>query len=290
MNESDPDPDHAALWAAIGELYRADEAACVGTLLADARLARPMAEAVDGRARRLVEHIRAERRPVGGLDIFLHEYGLGTAEGVVLMCLAEALLRIPDEETAARLIRDKIGAGAWAEHLGHSASLLVNASTWGLMLTGKLVRLRGSEPADTWKSLQALNRARGRTGGPAGTITRDAHPRPPVRLRPHDRGSPWPRQAGARGRVVRHARGGAHTANDAERYFAAYETAITALGRSTSGAEHTGFGVRVYPSGRKSYIVNYRAGDGGRKAPNKRVMLGRCDPPPERRLERKPSA
>ena len=95
MNESDPDPEHAALWAAIGELYRADEAACVGTLLADARLARPMAEAVDGRARRLVEHIRAERRPVGGLDIFLHEYGLGTAEGVVLMCLPKRFSAFP---------------------------------------------------------------------------------------------------------------------------------------------------------------------------------------------------
>ena len=238
MNESDLDPDHAALWAAIGELYRADEAACVGTLLADARLVPPMAEAVDGRARRLVEHIRAERRLVGGLDIFLHEYGLGTAEGVVLMCLAEALLRIPDEETAARLIRDKIGAAAWAEHLGHSASLLVNASTWGLMLTGKLVRLRESDPADTWKSLQALI---ARAGEPV--VRRALLHAMRILGRQFVIGHTI-EEALRRAKQARAAASfdmlgeAAHTANDAERYFAAYEAAITTLGRSTSGAEH----------------------------------------------------
>ena len=88
----------------------------------------------------------APRRGSGGaLDAFLRQYSLASREGVILMCLAEALLRIPDGETADRLIADKIPTGAWDEHLGDSDSLLVNASTWGLMLTGRVVSLDRNE-------------------------------------------------------------------------------------------------------------------------------------------------
>jgi RHH-type proline utilization regulon transcriptional repressor/proline dehydrogenase/delta 1-pyrroline-5-carboxylate dehydrogenase len=86
-----------------------------------------------------VEAVRATRPSGSGLDAFLREYHLASPEGVILMCLAEALLRIPDAHTADRLIADKIAAGAWEEHLGDSDSLFVNASTWGLMLTGSIV-------------------------------------------------------------------------------------------------------------------------------------------------------
>jgi RHH-type proline utilization regulon transcriptional repressor/proline dehydrogenase/delta 1-pyrroline-5-carboxylate dehydrogenase len=73
------------------------------------------------------------------VESFLQEFSLGTREGLALMCLAEALLRTPDEDTRDRLIAEKIGSADWSSHLGQSDSLFVNASTWGLMLTGKLV-------------------------------------------------------------------------------------------------------------------------------------------------------
>ncbi|NNF78762.1 MAG: bifunctional proline dehydrogenase/L-glutamate gamma-semialdehyde dehydrogenase, partial [Rhizobiales bacterium] len=92
-------------------------------------------------ARRLVHAVRKGRRPQGGVDAFMQEYSLSSEEGVVLMCLAEALLRIPDADTADKLIADKIGGRDWNEHFGHSDSLFVNASTWGLMLTGRVVDL-----------------------------------------------------------------------------------------------------------------------------------------------------
>lgn len=82
---------------------------------------------------------RADERPY--LDAFLQEFGLSNQEGIALMCLAEALLRIPDDDTADRLIAEKIARGDWAAHSGRSSSLFVNASTWGLMLTGRLVEL-----------------------------------------------------------------------------------------------------------------------------------------------------
>lgn len=89
-------------------------------------------------ATKLVEKIRSASRP-GLMESFLAEYGLSTEEGVALMCLAEALLRVPDSETIDALIEDKIAASDWRKHLGHSTSSLVNASTWGLMLTGKVL-------------------------------------------------------------------------------------------------------------------------------------------------------
>ena len=93
-------------------------------------------------ARRLVVNVRSDQQTHGGLDAFLNEYGLTSEEGVILMCLAEALLRIPDAETADALIAEKIGGGHWDKHIGRSDSLFVNASTWGLLLTGRIVRVR----------------------------------------------------------------------------------------------------------------------------------------------------
>ena len=89
--------------------------------------------------------VRKRSANEGGLDAFLTQYALSTREGVVLMSLAEALLRIPDDETRDRLIRDKLADTNWESHLGRSGSILVNASTVGLLLTGKVIRLDDGE-------------------------------------------------------------------------------------------------------------------------------------------------
>src|ERR1700691_4955785 len=89
----------------------------------------------------LVEGARARRDERRFLDAFLQEFGLSNQEGIALLCLAESLLRIPDDATADRLIAETLASGDWSAHAGQSASLFVNASTWGLMLTGRLVEL-----------------------------------------------------------------------------------------------------------------------------------------------------
>ena len=96
------------------------------------------------RAAQIVEDIRAEKSP-GLMEVFLAEYGLSTDEGVALMCLAEALLRVPDAKTMDDLIEDKLSAQSWNSHIGHSDSSLVNASTWALMLTGKVLSAKDEE-------------------------------------------------------------------------------------------------------------------------------------------------
>ena len=128
----------AARRAADG--YRIDETAAAGRILATAEIPAEMQDRIAERARGLVAAVRRERLGKGGIDAFLHEYALSSPEGVALLCLAEALLRIPDAETVDRLIRDKIGEADWERHLGHSQSIFVNASTWALMLTGRLLR------------------------------------------------------------------------------------------------------------------------------------------------------
>ncbi len=136
-----PLSERTPLRRAIDEHYRADETRCVRELLTQLELDSETKSRIQATARKLVEAVRA--RAKGGLDAFLYEYGLSTQEGVMLMCIAEALLRIPDDETQEALIRDKISAGNWDRHLGHSDSVFVNASTWGLMLTGRVVRMHG---------------------------------------------------------------------------------------------------------------------------------------------------
>ncbi|MFK8018031.1 MAG: bifunctional proline dehydrogenase/L-glutamate gamma-semialdehyde dehydrogenase PutA [Gammaproteobacteria bacterium] len=136
---ADVTPDRSAQQTATNALYLADETERVSALLAANALSEAQRQRIRANAAKLVHTVRAERGKTGGLDAFLHQYDLSSQEGIVLMCLAEALLRVPDADTADQLIRDKLRSGDWKEHLGTSESTFVNASTWGLMLTGKVL-------------------------------------------------------------------------------------------------------------------------------------------------------
>jgi RHH-type transcriptional regulator, proline utilization regulon repressor / proline dehydrogenase / delta 1-pyrroline-5-carboxylate dehydrogenase len=141
--------------------YLMDEPRLVGALIERAFFTEDERRRAADVARRLVHGARADKANHAGIDAFMHEYGLATDEGVILMCLAEALLRIPDAETANAFIADKISGGAWEKHLGHSDSLFVNASTWGLMLTGRVVKLKEAKGANP---IQAMKRLVARSG------------------------------------------------------------------------------------------------------------------------------
>ncbi|MEM8595415.1 MAG: bifunctional proline dehydrogenase/L-glutamate gamma-semialdehyde dehydrogenase, partial [Pseudomonadota bacterium] len=117
---------------------RRGEAEILAELVQDAALDAPARAAIVGQATALVTQIREASTP-GLMEVFLAEYGLSTDEGVALMCLAEALLRVPDPTTIDALIEDKIAPSDWSAHLGKSSSPLVNASTWGLLLTGRVL-------------------------------------------------------------------------------------------------------------------------------------------------------
>ncbi len=135
--------------------FLADETTLVRDSAERARLDASMSSGVAALAQSLVSQIRAARRSQGGLDAFLLEYSLSSREGVILLCLAESLLRIPDAATADRLIAEKIRAGDWDSHAGDSGSLFVNASTWSLMLTGRIVRSE-QEAADAGSFMRQL--------------------------------------------------------------------------------------------------------------------------------------
>src|SRR5512134_1410580 len=149
--------------AGLSQKLLADEDEVVAALIDKARCSESEQRDIAQLAEQLVLAARAGRREAGGVDSFLHEYGLSSREGVLLLCLAEALLRVPDAATADRLIAGTVGSGDWARHLGQSNSLLVNASTYGLMLTGRVIDWgegEGSKPA------RMLQRLIGRSGEP----------------------------------------------------------------------------------------------------------------------------
>jgi RHH-type proline utilization regulon transcriptional repressor/proline dehydrogenase/delta 1-pyrroline-5-carboxylate dehydrogenase len=125
----------------LNDLYLAEEQALVRELVAAADAGMSVREKVQATAVQLVQAVRKAKANEGGLEAFLQQYDLSSEEGVLLMCIAEALLRIPDADTADRLIADKLTSARWQDHLGTSESLFVNASTWGLMLTGRLLKL-----------------------------------------------------------------------------------------------------------------------------------------------------
>jgi RHH-type proline utilization regulon transcriptional repressor/proline dehydrogenase/delta 1-pyrroline-5-carboxylate dehydrogenase len=218
---------------AINRAYHADEAAIVRNLLSSARMDPVAEERTDQRARALVNSVREKRAERGVLDAFMQEYDLSSEEGVVLMCLAEALLRIPDDETAEKLIADKLGDANWESHLGKSSSVMVNASTWGLMLTGKLVALPESAQSN-FKS--TLKRLINRSGEPVvRTAIRQA-----MRIMGHQYvmgrtiDEALDRSEQKKNRIYRHSFDmlgeAALTSEDSERYMDAYRAGIRAIG------------------------------------------------------------
>ena len=129
----------------------ADQDAILSQLIETANLSRTDRSAICADAAQLVRDIRSSTAP-GMMEVFLAEYGLSTDEGIALMCLAEALLRVPDADTIDALIEDKIAPSDWGKHLGHSSSSLVNASTWALMLTGKVLDDASPSPVGALRS------------------------------------------------------------------------------------------------------------------------------------------
>jgi len=220
--------------AALNAAYHADEEALVLELLKKARLDDQQAGRVTQNATLLVSEVRERKADQGVMEAFMQEYDLSSEEGVVLMCLAEALLRIPDADTAEKLIADKLGDANWESHVGKSASVLVNASTWGLMLTGRLVSLSESTAANL---SAALGRLINRSGEPmVRTAIRQA-----MRIMGHQYvmgrtiEEAWERSRKKRNRPYRYSFDmlgeAALTAEDAERYMHSYREAITAVGR-----------------------------------------------------------
>jgi RHH-type transcriptional regulator, proline utilization regulon repressor / proline dehydrogenase / delta 1-pyrroline-5-carboxylate dehydrogenase len=224
--------------AAINSSYLGDEERLLHTLAERARFTAKQRTSIARRARALVESVREHQSEHTGLDAFLRQYDLSSQEGVILMCLAEALLRIPDDATADKLIADKIAAGDWTSHLGDAESLFVNASTWGLMLTGRIVR---PSAADLHDPRGVLARLAGRIGEP---VLRTAF-RQAMRIMGHQFvmgrtiEEALARSREDEHRLYRHSFDmlgeAALTMRDADRYFEAYTRAIAAV---SDGTEH----------------------------------------------------
>lgn len=225
--------------------YR-DEREVVAELLASEPLTPDGRAAVLNDAVGLVESARKSQKRQGVVESFLQEFSLGTREGLALMCLAEALLRTPDAGTRDRLIAEKIGSADWASHMGQSDSLFVNASTWGLMLTGKLVDVDDEARSDLPNFLKRLV---GRLGEP---VIRQA-----VATAVKIMGEQFVVGRTIEGALKRSDREewlcsfdmlgeGARTAEDAERYEKIYADAIEAVGKTAKGeGPERGHGVSV---------------------------------------------
>ncbi|MBS0227960.1 MAG: bifunctional proline dehydrogenase/L-glutamate gamma-semialdehyde dehydrogenase PutA [Proteobacteria bacterium] len=220
--------------AAITAGWSVDEASHVRELLAIAELPPSDHAMAQETAADLVRRVRLRAKDQGVVEAFMRQYDLGSEEGVLLMCVAEALLRIPDQATADALIRDKLGDANWKRHLGQSDSLLVNASTWGLMLTGKLVVLADDTKRDVHGAFQRLV---GRTGEPMIRLA----VRQAMKIMGHQFvlgrtiAEALARSRKGEGASYRYSFDmlgeAALTAADAARYLDAYRMAITAIGQ-----------------------------------------------------------
>lgn len=245
MNSSSPDVSFIGtldqpsdLRASMTACYRADETIIVENLLAEAAIGASKKDDIAAKARALVEEMRSKGREAGGLDAFMHEYELSNQEGLVLMCLAEALLRVPDPETANKLIKDKLADADWEGHLGHSGSLFVNASTLALMLTGQVVKLDRSVTTDVKSYLQRMV---SKSGEPvirqAMTQAMKIIGRQFVMGR--NIGEALKRARDVEKHGYRHSYDmlgeGARTEADAQAYLESYSAAIAAVGKESAG-------------------------------------------------------
>ena len=220
----------------IAALHRADEASVLGPLLPEAQLAPEELTATQRLATSLAQGVRAARARAGGVDALMLEFSLDSREGVALMCLAEALLRVPDLATRDRLIRDKIGGGDWRAHIGHSPSLFVNAAAWGLLVTGQLVDSRSDSALES--ALTSLLRKGGEPLIRKGVdLAMRLLGRQFVTGRTIAEAIENARERESRGYLFSYDMLGeaAVTAEDAQRYLGAYEDAIDAIGRSARG-------------------------------------------------------
>ncbi|WP_121630584.1 bifunctional proline dehydrogenase/L-glutamate gamma-semialdehyde dehydrogenase PutA [Tropicibacter alexandrii] len=220
----------------IDVLTYANEAERLKVLRETADLTTQDRSAISARAAQLVRDIRGTTRP-GLMEVFLAEYGLSTDEGIALMCLAEALLRVPDARTIDALIEDKIAPSDWGKHMGHSTSPLVNASTWALMLTGKVLEDTPPGPVAHLRSAvrrlgepvirTAVGRAMKEMGAQfvLGETIQSAM----------KRGS----KMEAKGYTYSYDMLGeaARTEADAQRYFKSYADAITAIGANAKASD-----------------------------------------------------
>ncbi|MDO4226645.1 MAG: bifunctional proline dehydrogenase/L-glutamate gamma-semialdehyde dehydrogenase PutA, partial [Neisseria sp.] len=154
-------PQQTALRQAVTQAYRRDETEAVQDMLQRAQMSAAEQNGASQLARRLVAQVRENRKKASGVDALMHEFSLSSEEGVALMCLAEALLRIPDNATRNKLIQDKLSDGDWKSHLNNSPSLFVNAAAWGLLITGKLTTPTGEQGLGA-----ALTRMLGKGGEP----------------------------------------------------------------------------------------------------------------------------
>ncbi|WP_298307444.1 bifunctional proline dehydrogenase/L-glutamate gamma-semialdehyde dehydrogenase PutA [uncultured Erythrobacter sp.] len=226
--------------------FREEEEACIRERLKQAAPARKVTAQAAELSEKLIEGARSHK--ASGIDAFLQQYGLDTEEGIALMCLAEALLRVPDNATADALIRDKIGEIDWSEHLGESSSTFVNAATFSLMLTGEVLE----KPEAHQKGMgRALKRTMNRLGEPViRTATLQA-----MRILGgqfvfgRDMEEALKRAAPERAKGLTHSFDmlgeAAMTFADAERYRASYEGAIERLAQEASGSIGTSPGISV---------------------------------------------
>ena len=234
-----PLPERSALREAIARATRLPEAQALAPLLAAARMNPAQAARTDALARQLVTGMREgpqQSGRAGRVQSLMQEYALSSEEGVALMCLAEALLRIPDAATRDALIRDKIGQGDWHQHVGRSPSLFVNAASWGLLLTGKLVATH-SEGA----LLASLTRLIGKSGEPlirqGVQLAMQMLGEQFVTGETIDEALHRARDMEAQGFCYSYDMLGeaALTEADAQRYMRSYENAIHAIGKASNG-------------------------------------------------------